>query len=203
MVRRVLTPETARKVAEVLEGVVSEKGTAPLANITGYQVAGKTGTSQKVDPRTKRYSKRNYVALFVGFAPVDKPRLVILVMIDEPRGGPYGGVVAGPVFREVGAWVLNHLRINPQLRLVKRAETPETREVITKEAGMGPGVSDETAGLLPDFRGQNMRAVLKAGRGLGLKVALEGTGVAVKQTPRPGSSLRNTTSVKVNFRPPT
>ena len=173
-----------------------------MAAIRGYSVAGKTGTSQKVDPRTKRYSKRNYVALFVGYVPVDHPRFVILVMIDEPRGKPYGGLVAGPVFREVGAWALKHLRINPELKLVSNERLPETPDITAPDSAPELEIKKEVPGLLPDFRGQHMRTVLKAGRALGLKVVLEGTGVAVRQTPRPGSSLTNVSVVKVNFRPP-
>ena len=201
-VRRVLSPQTTRKVGKILQGVVEEKGTGPMAAIRGYSVAGKTGTSQKVDPRTKRYSKRNYVALFVGYVPVDHPRFVILVMIDEPRGKPYGGLVAGPVFREVGAWALKHLRINPELKLVSNERLPETPDITAPDSAPELEIKKEVPGLLPDFRGQHMRTVLKAGRALGLKVVLEGTGVAVRQTPRPGSSLTNVSVVKVNFRPP-
>jgi cell division protein FtsI (penicillin-binding protein 3) len=202
VVRRVLSPGTAKKVTQILEGVVREGGTGPLAAIPGYRVAGKTGTSQKVDPRTKRYSKKNYVAIFLGFVPAGRPKLVILVMIDEPKGRRYGGIVAGPVFREVGAWALNHLRINPQIRLARMEERPERRDLKRLKLNQESEVSIENIGLLPDFRGQNMRDVLKGGNGLGLEVVLEGTGLAVRQAPRPGTSLKKITTVKVSFRPP-
>ena len=202
MVRRVFAPEITQKVAQILEGVVSEKGTGPLAAIKGYRVAGKTGTSQKVDPRTKRYSKKDYAAIFVGFVPVDKPKLVILIMINEPKGKRYGGLVAGPVFREVGAWGLNHLRINPQLNLVKMEENPGISEVRRQILKPEPKVGKRDAGLLPDFNGLSMREVLRRGRSLGLKVVMEGTGLAFRQTPGPGSLLQKITTVKVNFRPP-
>jgi len=71
---------------------------------------------------TKRYSARNYVTLFVGFAPVENPRLAILVLLDEPEAKKYGGLVAAPVFREVGAWSLNHLRVLPDVRMVRAEE---------------------------------------------------------------------------------
>ncbi len=202
MVRRVVSAETARAVVRVLEGVVSDHGTGPLAAISGYRVAGKTGTSQKVDPRTKRYSDENYVAIFVGFMPADKPELVMLVMIDEPRGKRYGGLVAGPVFREVGSRALNHLRINPRLRLVKRQVKPERPHVKPAKFDLEPEERAPSDGLLPDFSGQSMRQVLSEGRALGLNVVLEGTGLAVRQTPGPGVPLQKTTSVKVRFSPP-
>ena len=120
VVRRVISDQTARRVAGILEGVVDEEGTGPKAAISGFRVAGKTGTSQKVDPKSKQYSRTKYVATFAGFVPVDHPRLVILVAIDEPRGIPYGGVVAAPVFSEVGLWSLNHLQVNPKIRLAEK-----------------------------------------------------------------------------------
>lgn len=201
-VRRVLSADTARKVARILEGVVGENGTGPLAAISGYRVAGKTGTSQKVDPRTKTYSDKNYVAIFVGFMPVEKPKLVILVMIDEPKGKPYGGLVAGPVFREVGTRALNYLRINPQLRLVNVEAEPQRPDAKPSRIYREPKVSRANDGHLPDFSGQSMREVLSEGRALGLNVVLKGTGLAVRQTPRPGASLHNLIRVKVSFRPP-
>jgi cell division protein FtsI (penicillin-binding protein 3) len=206
VVRRVISPRSAKKVAKILEGVVSEKGTGPQAAIKGFRVAGKTGTAQKVDPKTGTYSRTKDVATFLGFAPADQAKLVILVMIDEPKGIPYGGVVAGPVFREVGLWSLNHLRVNPQLELAESdAVTEQNTE---KPSSPGPRKAERPpvkveAGLLPDFSGLGMREVLQKGRSLGLKVVLKGTGLAVRQEPGPGMPLEKISSIKVSFRPPT
>ena len=200
VVRQVIPPKIARKVERVLERVVLE-GTGPEAAISGFRVAGKTGTSQKVDPRTKKYSKEHYVSLFVGFVPAESPKLVIMIAVDEPKGDRYGGLVAGPVFREVGGWTLNHLRINPQLRVVKE-ELPGLSEVRRQILEDEPVVSVQIPGQLPDFRGQSMREVLKGGRSLGLEVVLEGTGHAIRQIPHPGSPLKKVTKVRVQFRPP-
>lgn len=200
MIRQVIPPKVAKKVEMVLERVVLE-GTGPEAAIAGFRVAGKTGTSQKVDPRTKKYSNEHYVALFVGFVPAERPKLVIMIAVDEPKGDPYGGSVAGPVFREVGGWTLNHLRINPQLRVVKE-EVEGLSEVRRQIIEAEPVVSIKVPGLLPDFRGQSMREVLKDGRSLGLDVVLEGTGLAIKQFPEPGSPLEKVTKVRVQFTPP-
>jgi len=123
-------------------------------------VAGKTGTSQKVDPKTKKYSKENYVALFVGLVPAEKPKLVIMIAVDEPRGEPYGGLVAGPVFREVGGWTLNHLRVNPQLRLVKE-EQPGLRDVRRQIIEQEPVVSIRVPGQLPEFPGSSRTSGVK------------------------------------------
>ncbi|UCB51179.1 MAG: transpeptidase family protein [Deltaproteobacteria bacterium] len=202
VIRKVISTKTARNVARILEGVVSEDGTAPLAAISGYRVAGKTGTSQKVDPRTRSYSNKDYVAIFVGFVPADKPRMVILMTVDEPEGKPYGGLVAGPAFQEVGTWALNYLGITPQVKLAAAKIEPETQGPKVSRLIHRPRTLEKKPGLLPDFRGQSMREVLIGGKALGLNVVLEGTGLAVRQTPQPGSSLKKIDTVKVSFRPP-
>ncbi|MBW2708808.1 MAG: transpeptidase family protein [Deltaproteobacteria bacterium] len=210
VVKRVISTQTARKVAAILEGVATEEGTAEKAAIEGYKVAGKTGTSQKVDPKTKQYSKKKYVASFVGFVPSGKPRLVIMVMIDEPKGYIYGGRVAGPVFKEVGSWALNHLRISPNPSLLSSVNVPSAQSNVKSENAAVPPISPETALLphapqaaqLPDFIGLGMREVLKRSRSLGLKVCLEGSGLAIGQNPEPGSPLKTVQSITVNFKPP-
>jgi len=203
VVRKVISPETARKAAQILESVVKEKGgTGTLAAIKGYRVAGKTGTSQKVDPLTKRFSNKNYGTLFVGFAPVENPRLAILVLVDEPEVKKSGGLVAAPVFREVGAWSLSHLRVLPDVRMVRAEELGETNGSQDNGSPLHVEVSQKGPGLLPDFRGQTMREVLRGGRSLGVKVLVDGTGLAVVQKPEPGAPLNQVTQVSVSFRPP-
>lgn len=211
VVRRVVSERTAKRVAEILEGVVSEEGTAEKAAIEGYACAGKTGTSQKVDPRTKAYSRTKYVATFVGFAPADRPRLVILVMVDEPKGLAYGGLVAGPAFSELGSWTLNYLRVDPQIKEVKKRGAPQAgvlevaRELYEehKEEALERIPLQLKAGLAPDFTGLSMREVLRESRSFDLNVALEGSGFAYKQSPRAGSRLSKKKEITVSFRPPT
>jgi cell division protein FtsI (penicillin-binding protein 3) len=101
--RRAMKPEVARAVLHMMESVVGEEGTGKRAALRGVRVAGKTGTAQKIDPETGFYSQRSYLGWFVGVAPVEDPKLVIAVMIDEPRGVRVGGVVAAPVFARVAA----------------------------------------------------------------------------------------------------
>lgn len=108
--RRVVSPATARTLTNILEGVVTN-GTGTKAAIPGFRVAGKTGTAQKVDPRTGAYSSALSIGSFVGFVPADAPRLAIIVVIDEPQGEAWGGVVAAPVFRRVGEQVLTYLGV--------------------------------------------------------------------------------------------
>jgi cell division protein FtsI (penicillin-binding protein 3) len=199
VIRRVLSEEAARNAARILEGAVEEKATGSLAVMNGYRVAGKTGTSQKVDPGTRRYSKKNYVALFVGFAPADKPRMVMLVAVDEPETRRYGGLAAAPVFSEVGAWTMNHLRINPDMTLLTKNSGDDDRG---KKGSVHVEVSQEGPGLLPDFKGRSMRDVLKTARSLGLAVIPDGTGLAFRQKPEPGIPMDKITQVSVSFRPP-
>jgi len=202
LIRRVISPKTAKTVANILEGVVSDRGTAPLAFIEGYRAAGKTSTAQKVDPSTKKYSNKDYMAVFVGFAPVNNPRLVILVMVEEPRGVIYGGDVAGPVFKKVGKWALNRLNVQPRLKLANMESINHDKNKIKIKRDILSLKSMSDDNILPDFRGLTMREVLKNISALGLSVTLEGSGLAVNQTPGPGSSLKEITSVKVSFRPP-
>jgi cell division protein FtsI/penicillin-binding protein 2 len=109
--RRMLPRRVAREVNRMLEGVVADDGTGKLAAVPGYTVAGKTGTTQKLDP-DGTYSVRRHIAFFVGFAPARDPRVVTLVLVDEPKGGDdYGGTVAAPVFAELMGRALRELRV--------------------------------------------------------------------------------------------
>jgi cell division protein FtsI (penicillin-binding protein 3) len=117
----VLRPQTAQAVRRMLELAASEEGTAAGARVPGYRVAGKTGTARKL--HDGRYSDA-YVASFVGFAPASDARVVIAVMIDDPRGGRYyGGDVAAPVFAQVAAGALRALQVAPQAQALALAAT--------------------------------------------------------------------------------
>lgn len=106
----VLSPQVARQMRQYLKAVVDE-GTGKLADVKGYEVAGKTGTAQKVIPGKRGYASGKYVASFVGFAPADNPRIVVLVAVDEPRNGYFGGVVAAPAFARITERVLAYLGV--------------------------------------------------------------------------------------------
>jgi cell division protein FtsI (penicillin-binding protein 3) len=114
--RRVVKAETAQELRHMLEGVTIN-GTAKRAQIDGYTAAGKTGTAQKIDPKTRAYSKTKFIGSFVGFAPVENPAVVIIVVIDEPVGAYHGGDVAAPVFREIAEQILPELNVAPDTEL--------------------------------------------------------------------------------------
>jgi cell division protein FtsI (penicillin-binding protein 3) len=112
---RVVRVATARAVRSMLESVVSDEGTAPMAAIPGYRVAGKTGTADRPnpDPKPNAPSYKGFTSSFIGFAPADNPSIVVAVILDNPRNGHYGGVLAGPVFKSVMTYSLEHFRIPP------------------------------------------------------------------------------------------
>jgi len=120
--KRVLSTQTALILTDILTKVVTE-GTGKEANIIGYTVAGKTGTAQKLDQKTGRYSSNSHISLFTGFVPADKPVISMIVVIDDPQGKYYGGEIAAPVFRDIGAYTLQYLQI-PQ-------ETSPSQPLIT------------------------------------------------------------------------
>lgn len=108
--RRVIRPETAATLRQLMEGVVLN-GTATLARLDGWTAAGKTGSAQKIDPATGRYSPTQLIASFSGFAPINNPAVTILVSLDSPVGQHEGGQVAAPVFKRVAEQVLRYLDV--------------------------------------------------------------------------------------------
>jgi len=113
--RRILDPAVDRQLLTMLKGVVSDQGTAQLAAIPGYSVAGKTGTAQK--PIGGKYVLGKYVATFVGMVPAKSPRLVVLVSVDEPHGAIFGGLVAAPAFAQIASFDMQYLEVPPDLPL--------------------------------------------------------------------------------------
>jgi len=109
---RAISSETAEAMREILKVAVTE-GTGSAASVEGYEVAGKTGTAQKARTDGPGYAQGKYVASFSGFLPADDPQVLVVVMIDEPKGAIYGGVVAAPVFSEVARFAVSHLKIPP------------------------------------------------------------------------------------------
>jgi cell division protein FtsI (penicillin-binding protein 3) len=109
--RRVLSRRTAERVSRMLEGVLGPGGTAQEAQVDGYRLAGKTGTAEKAE--NGGYSATDFVASFIGYAPARDPRLLVAVMVDEPRGSIYGGVVAAPAFERIMEFALPYLKIPP------------------------------------------------------------------------------------------
>lgn len=161
-----LRPEIAAKVRQVLEGVVEEGGTGTLAAVPGYRVAGKTGTSQKIDPETGRYSRTRYIATFGGFLPARDPKVAILVMVNEPQGEIYGGIIAAPPFAAIAAKAMERLHVPPDMPILPAAaEAPAAYpEAETSDAGQ--------------FAGLTLREAIRRARAQGVTLVPKGTGVA-------------------------
>lgn len=128
---RVISTETAQAMRIMMESVVSTAGTAPTAAISGYRVAGKTGTAMRIDDKCRCY--RGYTASFIGFAPADKPAYVISVTIQDPQGLHWGGALGGPVFKKVMSFVLQSRHIAPTNTTVVPVSLNE-KELIAKRA---------------------------------------------------------------------
>ncbi len=126
-VSRVISPQTAAHISRMMELVIAEGGTGTQAGLEGYSAGGKTGTAQKIGS-SGTYAEDLYVSSFAGFAPLNNPRLAILVVLDEPREGYYGGVVAAPVFRQIAQEVLSYLNVQPGRR-TPRMTVSHRREV--------------------------------------------------------------------------
>ncbi len=139
--RRVISPETAIQMKRMMEMVVLN-GTGKLAKLEGYTAGGKTGTAQKIDPLTRTYSKKDYVASFVGLAPLNNPAVVVAVVLDSPRGLHGGGGVAAPVFPKVAGEALRYLQV-PQ-------EIPVDPTLRRKRARPDPALLAEVTDFTPD-----------------------------------------------------
>jgi cell division protein FtsI (penicillin-binding protein 3) len=136
---------TAAQMRKMMEGVVLFGTAKNIARLNGYTSGGKTGTAQKIDVLTHRYSKTKYIASFVGIAPLNNPAISVAVVIDSPEGNHYGNVNAAPVFREVAQEVLEYLgvphdtNLTPQTDLAKGQSQPELEEAPPEPTGNGNG----------------------------------------------------------------
>ena len=202
-VRQVISPETARTLTRLMTQVVAA-GTGHNAAIPGYEVAGKTGTAQKLDPTTRRYSRNPGVLSFVGFAPADEPRLVMLVMLDEPRTEKWGSEAAAPIFAAIGAEVLRYLDVPPRdvapLQIVTGPADGAAGRLRLASMSAEPFADRER--VVPDLRGRTLRQALAMLAPLGVAVRLEGGGRVVAQTPAPGAPVELETSVRLTLAGP-
>lgn len=208
VVRRVISEATARRMTEMLMGVVRKGGTGEKAALEDFDVAGKTATAQKPDLDDGGYMKEAYVSSFFGYVPAREPELAILVTVDEPEGDYHGGDVAAPVFREIASQSLAYMGLQPAriksepirggdgggFRLVRASASkrPILKEVTSGDLSSPPRVT-------PDFKGLSMRMVVRLARNLSVDVDLVGSGVAISQKPAPGKRLSPGGHVTVYF----
>jgi cell division protein FtsI (penicillin-binding protein 3) len=204
VVRRVISPDTALKVTKMMETVTMDGGTGTKAALDGFRVAGKTGTAQKVDPVTRTYSPTKRIGSFVGFVPADKPKLTIAVIIDEPQGVKYGGVVAAPAFRGIAQNSLAYLKIQPNLPVTAAAKPAEAKAPPAPDESLADEDAQELpaeGAVMPNFKGMSMRRVLQVMEKRGINIRLMGSGRAAEQSPAPGHKIREVDEVWIKFTP--
>jgi cell division protein FtsI (penicillin-binding protein 3) len=173
--------EKTSRLGRQLKEVTNEGSTGVMAKVEGFEVAGKTGTAQKADLTHGGYAAKR-VGSFVGFVPADAPKLVALVLVDEPEVNVYGGVVAAPVFRNIARGALRHLAVAPQKPdLVPRGWPSRTScpaSLKKKE------VADGNAAAVPDFVGLSLREAVEKARAMRSRSKCAETAV-VRQSPAP------------------
>ncbi|MCD9024436.1 penicillin-binding transpeptidase domain-containing protein [Cohnella silvisoli] len=191
LIRQVISAETSRKVGEYLETVVSDQeiGTGKKAYIPGYRIAGKTGTAQKVtksdETNKSGYSKDRYVVSFIGYAPVDNPKVVLYVVVDEPQiDNAGGGSVAGPIFKEIMGKSLLHLGITPNLPKMPDASASSAI------ASASSSKDVEVTATVPDVSGMTVTQARSQLKQRSFPVGVLGNGSKVlQQLPKAGSVL--------------
>lgn len=219
--QQVISARTAATLREMMEAVILE-GTGKPAQLSGYTAAGKSGTAQKIDPATGRYSPNQYVASFVGFAPVNTPAITILAVLDSPVGLHHGGDVGGPVFKRAAEQILAYLdvphdvTVAPETQAAKNlrpsqprvaqwdAERARFQAAVAKQdsgSSAAPTVAfgeDEAVGV-PNLAGQTVRGVTEACTRMGLVPSLIGSGVALEQSPEAGARVLRGSQLTVRF----
>ena len=197
--RQVVPRRVAKLVAQMLTAVTEPGGTAMEAAVDGYIVAGKTGTAQKADYVHGGYAKDKWLASFIGFAPAERPSVVISVVIDEPVIAHYGGTVAGPVFRRIAEVTLRHMGIAPEGRPAVLAQ--KKKQIVVAEAE--PAHEDEAIekgeSAVPDVRSLPLRQAVIALHAQSLVAEVKGSGVVVSQDPAPGKALAHGAVVRIEL----
>lgn len=201
VVRRVITEEIAAEMRGMMEQVVASGG-GKAAGIKGYRIAGKTGTAEKIREEGGGYIEGVYIASFVGFVPADKPRYVMLVMLDSPQGAFYGSQVAAPVFRDTLQQILTAKGIMPS-----SSEDLPSLDIMNAAGESQKGFVRPKVELLPqnkvklpDFKGADMRMaaeVLQTGH---LRMKPYGSGLVVSQRPAPGTVVDEHSIVELWFK---
>jgi cell division protein FtsI (penicillin-binding protein 3) len=219
MVRRAVSEKAAQQVVAMLETVVEKEGTAPKAHMDDYRVAGKTGTAQKADPVARGYSDKR-IASFAGIVPADNPRLVILVVIDEPKTNSYGGIVAAPAFKEIAAAVLPYLGVPPssgrplvylqppeevaKAQVKGKKQVPESKPTVpeAQDSSFAEAVTEqvgEGSVEVPDVRGKVGREAVARLLSVALEPRLSGSGRVVGQVPQAGTYVEKGTRISLEL----
>ncbi|HEY3488513.1 MAG TPA: penicillin-binding protein [Candidatus Deferrimicrobiaceae bacterium] len=197
--RRVISPKTSSQMREIMGAVVEDDGTGTQARIKGFRVGGKTGTAQKVEVGTGRYSPTKRTSSFIGFLPLEDPQLLILVVLDEPKGVVYGGVVAAPAFTQIAIKTAYYLGIRPThpIENIAKADAPRTGGL--KLRPVSTSAPTESTMVMPDLRGMSMGRVVDIMGRYSVRLSLGGSGIAKEQSPEPGTLLMPGMECKISF----
>ncbi|SHK54930.1 stage V sporulation protein D (sporulation-specific penicillin-binding protein) [Selenomonas ruminantium] len=200
-VRRVIDSATDKTLMGLLEQVVASGGGAK-AQVKGYRIGGKTGTAQKIREDGSGYMDGRYIASFCGFAPVEDPQLVVLVVIDDPgTGNFYGGQIAAPVAGRIFSQLFRHLHIEPSSDPFAGMEPAEKKQPVHKPARPFAGEVPEGKVVVPDFRGKSLREAAGLAADKGLSFQSEGSGYATGQSIEVNTLVDGGTSITVYFEP--
>jgi cell division protein FtsI (penicillin-binding protein 3) len=189
-VRKVISEETAKKVTALLTATTGKGGTGEGAVPEGYTIAGKTGTAQKVEARSNGYLEDRFICGFMGFAPLEDPKIALLVILNEPQGAVTGGRVAAPLFKAIMEKVLPYLNVHPKGTLMVKKNfnflrgEPLDEGLPIPRVKVGKGISTL---VMPDLTGLSMRNALSCIEGKGLIIKVSGNGKVVEQNPKPGA----------------
>jgi len=205
---RILSQKAADDVVDALVAVTEHEGTGINAGIQGYQVAGKTGTAQMVDPTTGRYSHSRYVASFVGSAIGVEPKLVIFTALEEPKGAYYGSEIAAPLFRSVLAAAANRFSLPSQPLVIKdkllltRAKPVAEPEESQAEAIPTTIQDGVIQWKLPSLAGLTLREAVRLLRGRDFQIEARGSGLIQSQIPEPNKAIKEGALLRLQLSEP-
>ena len=196
IIRRVISPEVASTMRLMLSMVTTSEGTGYNARVSGYPVAGKTGTAQVAVPG-KGYVSGDYIASFVGFLPANDPRFVIYIVVNHPRDGYYGAEVAAPVFSEIASFAVQRAALPPVLLTRKSIlnnsaiarDAATQAQSIARIRRMAQVLAAEEKNQTPNFTGLTLREVLNEIRGMPIHIQIHGNGVVSMTVPPAGDTL--------------
>jgi cell division protein FtsI (penicillin-binding protein 3) len=190
-VREVLSPETARAVLDMMAAATEEGGTARRGRVEGVRISAKTGTAQVLDPATSTYSQSNFIASFLGIFPTEDPRLIVYVVINNPKGDAYyGSQIAAPVFRGVAEDLIDYLGI-------RRSGDAVVEQPGSVRVRLPPPLRLGEA--MPDLTGTPKRLLLPLLADGRLQVRIQGDGYVAAQDPAPGTVLQPGTIITLRL----
>lgn len=221
--KQVMKSDAVKPLIDMLHSVTQDGGTAKQAHLEGYLSAGKTGTAQKYDFKLRSYANGEYVSSFIGFAPYDKPKIVVYVVYDTPRqNGYYGGIVAAPVFKKVADKSLKYIGIAPHAYANMDAATKNKQpvqkvaKVVKSTAPKDEAITQAQfktlmgqrlemisenlkAQIAPDLRGMSLSKVMEVLKPHNYRYQINGSGVVVGQEPAPGVKMNSGDEIKLKF----